>query len=155
MSEGTNAKINEGKWERQKATKKGKLGTRKWKKRRSDWRMEEKKCMGEKKSEIKTALNKRMQGMIKERDYRWAVADDFTFFFGFKYEWGFNSLPFSSVQELSVSEGPNYLTACAEPSKLPQRHFCAVCGFPSNYTCVSCGARYCCVRCLATHHETR
>ncbi|XP_026067870.1 zinc finger HIT domain-containing protein 1-like isoform X2 [Carassius auratus] len=58
-------------------------------------------------------------------------------------------------EDLSVSEGPNYLTACAEPSKFPQRHFCAVCGFPSNYTCVSCGARYCCVRCLGTHHETR
>ncbi|KAJ8275479.1 hypothetical protein COCON_G00072310 [Conger conger] len=58
-------------------------------------------------------------------------------------------------ENLSVSEGPNYLTACAEPSKLPQRHFCAVCGFPSNYTCVSCGSRYCCVRCLGTHHETR
>ncbi|XP_059406361.1 zinc finger HIT domain-containing protein 1 isoform X2 [Carassius carassius] len=58
-------------------------------------------------------------------------------------------------EDLSVSEGPNYLTACAEPSKFPQRHFCAVCGFLSNYTCVSCGARYCCVRCLGTHHETR
>ncbi|GCC21708.1 hypothetical protein chiPu_0020183 [Chiloscyllium punctatum] len=58
-------------------------------------------------------------------------------------------------QNLSTSEGPNYLTTCAGPSKLPQRHFCAVCGFPSNYTCVSCGARYCCVKCLGTHQETR
>ncbi|XP_058875006.1 zinc finger HIT domain-containing protein 1-like isoform X1 [Acipenser ruthenus] len=59
------------------------------------------------------------------------------------------------TKNLSVSEGPNYLTACAPPSKLPQRPFCAVCGFPSNYTCVSCGARYCCVKCLGTHQETR
>uniref|UniRef100_UPI00398F318D zinc finger HIT domain-containing protein 1 n=1 Tax=Pristiophorus japonicus TaxID=55135 RepID=UPI00398F318D len=58
-------------------------------------------------------------------------------------------------QNLSVSEGPNYLTSCAHPSKLPQRHFCAVCGFPSNYTCASCGARYCCIKCLGTHQETR
>ncbi|XP_039355518.1 zinc finger HIT domain-containing protein 1 [Mauremys reevesii] len=58
-------------------------------------------------------------------------------------------------QNLSTSEGPNYLTACAAPSSLPQRHFCAVCGLPSHYTCVSCGARYCCVRCLGTHQETR
>lgn len=58
-------------------------------------------------------------------------------------------------EDLSENDGPNYLTACAEPSKIPQRHFCAVCGFPSHYTCVSCGARYCCVRCLGTHHETR
>ena len=27
--------------------------------------------------------------------------------------------------------------------------------FPSNYTCVSCGARYCCVKCLGTHQDTR
>ncbi|XP_059831226.1 zinc finger HIT domain-containing protein 1 isoform X2 [Hypanus sabinus] len=57
-------------------------------------------------------------------------------------------------QNLSSTEGPNYLTACVGPSKLPQRHFCAVCGFPSNYTCVSCGARYCCVKCQGTHQET-
>uniref|UniRef100_A0A8C7N8B5 HIT-type domain-containing protein n=1 Tax=Oncorhynchus kisutch TaxID=8019 RepID=A0A8C7N8B5_ONCKI len=46
-------------------------------------------------------------------------------------------------------------TACAKPSKLPQRHFCAMCGFRSPYTCNSCWARYCCVRCLGTQHETR
>ncbi|CAB1316357.1 unnamed protein product [Coregonus sp. 'balchen'] len=53
-------------------------------------------------------------------------------------------------EELSRNEGPD----CPEPSKLPQRHFCAVCGFPSPYTCISCGARYFCVHCLGTHHET-
>jgi len=45
--------------------------------------------------------------------------------------------------------------AQAPPSRLPERHFCAVCGFPSNYTCISCGARYCCVKCLSTHLDTR
>ncbi|XP_006038087.1 zinc finger HIT domain-containing protein 1 [Alligator sinensis] len=58
-------------------------------------------------------------------------------------------------QNLNASEGPNYVSACAAPSGRPQRHFCAVCGFPSHYTCVCCGARYCCVRCLYTHQETR
>ncbi|XP_018107134.2 zinc finger HIT domain-containing protein 1, partial [Xenopus laevis] len=58
-------------------------------------------------------------------------------------------------QNLSSCEGPNYLTACASASSFPQRHFCSVCGFPSNYSCVSCGSRYCCVRCLVTHQETR
>ncbi|NWJ06386.1 ZNHI1 protein, partial [Crypturellus undulatus] len=58
-------------------------------------------------------------------------------------------------QNLSGSEGPNYVSACAGPSRLPQRHFCAVCGFPAAYTCVSCGARYCCSRCLGTHQDTR
>jgi len=27
--------------------------------------------------------------------------------------------------------------------------------FPSNYTCVTCGSRYCCIRCLGTHQDTR
>ena len=27
--------------------------------------------------------------------------------------------------------------------------------FPSTYTCVTCGTRYCCVRCLGTHLDTR
>lgn len=50
---------------------------------------------------------------------------------------------------------PNYMSAQALPSKLPERHFCAVCGFTSNYKCIPCGARYCSVRCLGTHLDTR
>lgn len=52
-------------------------------------------------------------------------------------------------------DGPNYATASAPPTQLPERHFCAVCGFPSNYTCTSCGTRFCCLRCLSTHQDTR
>ncbi|KAK6628156.1 hypothetical protein RUM43_001968 [Polyplax serrata] len=61
------------------------------------------------------------------------------------------------VEEESYSnyDKPNYITAQAPPSELPERHFCAVCGFPSNYTCIPCGARYCCVTCLGTHLDTR
>ena len=40
-------------------------------------------------------------------------------------------------------------------SRLPPRKLCAVCGFPSSYTCVTCGARYCCLKCLEVHQETR
>ncbi|XP_041482490.1 zinc finger HIT domain-containing protein 1-like [Lytechinus pictus] len=58
-------------------------------------------------------------------------------------------------EQLSMNEPPNYLTCCVPPSSEPQRKFCAVCGFPSNYTCVACGARYCCVKCLGTHLDTR
>ncbi|XP_066266156.1 zinc finger HIT domain-containing protein 1-like [Branchiostoma lanceolatum] len=58
-------------------------------------------------------------------------------------------------EQLSIRGGPNYLTAQVPPSEYPERKFCAVCGFPSNYTCVTCGARYCCVRCLGTHQDTR
>ncbi|CAB0036212.1 unnamed protein product [Trichogramma brassicae] len=50
---------------------------------------------------------------------------------------------------------PNYTTAQAPPSAFPDRHFCAVCGFPSPYTCIPCGARYCSVKCLGSHLDTR
>lgn len=49
----------------------------------------------------------------------------------------------------------NYSTAVAKPPDKPDRHFCAVCGFPSNYTCTICGSRYCSVKCLGTHQDTR
>lgn len=58
-------------------------------------------------------------------------------------------------EQMAGRDPPNYFTAAAPPPKLPDRKFCAVCGFPSNYTCGSCGARYCCVRCLGTHQDTR
>lgn len=50
---------------------------------------------------------------------------------------------------------PNYASVQAPPSKFPVRQLCAVCGFPSPYTCVPCGARYCSLRCLGTHLDTR
>nr|CAB3268048.1 zinc finger HIT domain-containing protein 1-like [Phallusia mammillata] len=56
---------------------------------------------------------------------------------------------------LGNSELPNYFTASVPPSKFPARHFCSVCGFLSSYTCVSCGARYCSIKCLGTHQDTR
>ncbi|XP_025079649.1 zinc finger HIT domain-containing protein 1-like [Pomacea canaliculata] len=58
-------------------------------------------------------------------------------------------------EQMLNKEGPTYFSACVPHSKFPERHFCAVCGFPSNYTCVQCGARFCCVRCLGTHQDTR
>lgn len=50
---------------------------------------------------------------------------------------------------------PGYLSAQVPESRLPPRKLCAVCGFPSSYTCVTCGARYCCLKCLEVHQETR
>lgn len=52
-------------------------------------------------------------------------------------------------------DDPNYTTAEASPSRYPPRHFCSVCGFVSNYTCLPCGQRYCSVKCLGTHLDTR
>ncbi|XP_023324816.1 zinc finger HIT domain-containing protein 1 [Eurytemora carolleeae] len=48
-----------------------------------------------------------------------------------------------------------YLAAQVPSSSVPPRSLCAVCGFPSGYTCVTCGTKYCTIRCLDTHQETR
>lgn len=70
-----------------------------------------------------------------------------------KYRKGFAQL---QEEDSSIREDePNYSSAQAPASRFPERHFCAVCGFPSNYTCTSCGTRYCCIRCLGTHLDTR
>lgn len=53
---------------------------------------------------------------------------------------------------------PNYASASAPPPevfRLPKRHFCSVCGFKANYTCVTCGMRFCCINCNSIHKETR
>ncbi|KAG0050870.1 Zinc finger HIT domain-containing protein 1 [Gryganskiella cystojenkinii] len=49
----------------------------------------------------------------------------------------------------------NYLTANVGPSRYPDRQFCSVCGWKGTYRCSKCGMRYCDLRCLRTHEETR
>ncbi|KAI7902584.1 uncharacterized protein BX663DRAFT_551995 [Cokeromyces recurvatus] len=48
-----------------------------------------------------------------------------------------------------------YQTCQVKPSIYPARNFCSVCGFPSHYTCLRCGMKYCSTKCLTTHTETR
>ena len=74
-------------------------------------------------------------------------------YFKFKFKRNFNAL--IEEETSSATPAPNYLTAAVPASKIPERKFCAVCGHFSNYTCTSCGARFCCVRCLGTHKDTR
>ncbi|XP_058071984.1 SWR1 complex subunit 6 [Magnolia sinica] len=51
---------------------------------------------------------------------------------------------------------PSYLRAAVgPPSSTSRRHFCTVCGFTANYTCVRCGMRFCSCRCQVIHTDTR
>ena len=71
------------------------------------------------------------------------------------------------VEEDGKKAEPNYSSAAAPAAgavtdatgrllvMIPQRHFCSVCGFRAPYTCVTCGHRYCTVKCLHTHRDTR
>lgn len=51
--------------------------------------------------------------------------------------------------------GISYLAAQVPESCKPPRSLCAVCGFPAGYNCVTCGTKYCTLRCLETHQDTR
>ncbi|MEQ2169516.1 Zinc finger HIT domain-containing protein 1 [Goodea atripinnis] len=73
----------------------------------------------------------------------------------FKQRFRKNFTTLLEEENLSERPEPNYLSVVAPPSSLPPRHFCCVCGFPSHYTCTTCGGRYCSSKCLITHRETR
>ncbi|KAL3848334.1 hypothetical protein ACJMK2_019202 [Sinanodonta woodiana] len=78
----------------------------------------------------------------------------------FKYRLKKSFAALIEEEQMLSADPPNYFSASTPPSKLPERHFCAVCcflnisTFPSSYICVSCGSRYCSVKCLGTHQDT-
>ncbi|KAB7505867.1 Zinc finger HIT domain-containing protein 1 [Armadillidium nasatum] len=66
------------------------------------------------------------------------------------------NFPMLLEEEQSINpEGPNYLSIQAPASKFPERKLCSVCGHPAPYTCIPCGSRFCCKKCLVTHEDTR
>lgn len=71
-----------------------------------------------------------------------------------KYRKNFNQL-IDEEQNQIEDKKVNYFSICVPASKFPARKFCSVCGFPSNYTCVQCGMRYCSNNCQLTHKDTR
>jgi len=50
---------------------------------------------------------------------------------------------------------PSYFNNVAQPSTLPRRFFCSMCGNIAPYSCVRCGQRYCSVGCCEQHKETK
>ncbi|XP_038707866.1 SWR1 complex subunit 6 [Tripterygium wilfordii] len=51
---------------------------------------------------------------------------------------------------------PSYIRAAVgPPSSTSRRYFCTVCGYAASYTCVTCGMRFCCIRCQIVHNDTR
>lgn len=61
----------------------------------------------------------------------------------------------TSVSALLEESGDVFMSCQVKPSLYPPRHFCSVCGYPSVYTCIKCGMKYCSTSCLGTHRETR
>ncbi|KAF6040774.1 hypothetical protein EB796_000916 [Bugula neritina] len=73
----------------------------------------------------------------------------------FRYRLKKNFAALVEEEQLFKKDGPSFLTCLVPSPTYPPRHFCAVCGYFSNYCCVTCGARYCSVKCLGTHRDTR
>lgn len=89
-------------------------------------------------------------GTTRSRKTKKAKGPDY-----YKNKYRKNFVQLLEEDKVQRPEEESYCSAQAPGSKFPTRHFCAVCGFPSTYTCCSCGIRYCSIRCLRTHQDTR
>ncbi|XP_060534444.1 zinc finger HIT domain-containing protein 1 [Cylas formicarius] len=76
-------------------------------------------------------------------------------YYQFKYRKNFQQLVDEDRTEAEVNSRVSYMDIQCEESSLPARRFCAVCGFFGQYNCLSCGTRYCSIRCMDTHMDTR
>ncbi|CAI9110942.1 OLC1v1011052C1 [Oldenlandia corymbosa var. corymbosa] len=61
----------------------------------------------------------------------------------------------ANLESLPPNVPTYFRAAVGPPSSSSRRHFCTVCGFTANYTCVQCGMRFCCIRCRTIHNDTR
>lgn len=76
-------------------------------------------------------------------------------YYQMKYRKTFQQLVEEDRIDAELNNRMSYLDAAAEDSKFPARHFCAVCGYQSKYVCITCGTRYCCIKCMHIHLDTR
>lgn len=72
-----------------------------------------------------------------------------------KYRKNFQQLVEEDRVDAEQKKRPSYLDVAAEDSEFPQRHFCSVCGFLSQYVCLPCGTRFCSIKCMDMHFDTR
>ncbi|KAE9598654.1 hypothetical protein Lal_00022455 [Lupinus albus] len=61
----------------------------------------------------------------------------------------------ANLESLPANVPTYWKAAVGPPSSTSRRHFCTVCGFSANYTCVRCGMRFCSYRCQNVHNDTR
>lgn len=76
-------------------------------------------------------------------------------YYQMKFRKTFQQLVEEDRIDAELNNRVSYLDAAAEDSKLPARHFCSVCGYKSKYVCITCGTRFCCIKCMNIHLETR
>uniref|UniRef100_A0A0A9YGN8 Zinc finger HIT domain-containing protein 1 n=1 Tax=Lygus hesperus TaxID=30085 RepID=A0A0A9YGN8_LYGHE len=74
-------------------------------------------------------------------------------YYKFKYRKTFGQM--IEYEEIVRPEQVHYPDAAAPAPELPKRNFCCACGFPSTYTCITCGAKFCSIPCQKLHMDTR
>lgn len=76
-------------------------------------------------------------------------------YYQIKYRKSLQQLVEEDRKEAEENKRTSYADVAAPSDEFPPIHLCAVCGFLSNYICISCGARICQTKCFDTHYETR
>ncbi|XP_017777546.1 PREDICTED: zinc finger HIT domain-containing protein 1 [Nicrophorus vespilloides] len=76
-------------------------------------------------------------------------------YYQIKYRKSFQQMIEDDRKEADDNNRMSYMDLSAPQSDFPPYYTCAVCGYHSNYICISCGVRVCQTRCFDTHFETR
>lgn len=102
--------------------------------------------MSKKVPKFDDAIESRTRSKKKERNPE---------YYQLKYRKTFQQLVEEDRKDAEENNRMSYADIAAEDSQFPPLSFCAVCGFYSNYICVSCGTKLCNNKCLETHYDTR
>lgn len=76
-------------------------------------------------------------------------------YYQIKYRKALQQMVEDDRKEADDSGRVSYLDVVAPSCEFPPVYLCAVCGYLSNYICISCGVRICQSKCFDTHFETR
>lgn len=76
-------------------------------------------------------------------------------YYQIKYRKSFEQMIEDDRKEADEKNRASYADIAAPSSEIPPIYLCAVCGYQSNYVCISCGVRVCQTKCFDTHYETR
>lgn len=97
----------------------------------------------------------RFEDNLEHRSTRTKRKERTAEYYQIKFRKNFQQLLDEDRAEAEINKRVSYMDIQCESSSKPPRHFCAVCGFLGPYSCLSCGMRYCSIRCMDTHTDTR
>jgi len=102
--------------------------------------------MSKKLPKFDESLESRTRSKRKERNAE---------YYQIKYRKTLQQMIDEDCKEAEENGRKSYLDLVAPKSAFPPIYLCGVCGYQSNYVCISCGVRVCQTKCFDTHYETR